>query len=356
MSITTVDLLRKINEVYTFEAFGAGNPVDNFTYAHPLAKWFISKKEPSPFLQGIHPEKLYLKGGTSVQWYRGDAQQGYKATVPPVIGQFQYYNARNGFTVNLEDLSNSGITVKESGESNITSQEKGVIINLVKDEVTKMKDEMRMQMDLMLHGAATEGGEIAPGLGTFVPLSPVGNTIGTVSQATYPAWMNYAKLGIVSSTSGAVTSALKGAVRAVQKRGAGIQPEVFFAGGKAYDAYGKDAGATVNRQIIVNAKGGTGLDAAVNALNYGNIPVIYDPILDYMQADATLTDAVNPWDKRIYGLSSKALHFRPHSGRWMHSYQPNPTADQPETLYWGLRTSFGLTVSQLNALCVLTIA
>ena len=356
MAISRVDLLRAMNEVYAYETFSSGDPVDNFTYANPLTKWLISKKEPSPFLQGIHNEKLQLTGSSTDEWYRGDAQQAYSAKVPPVLGRFQFYNARKGFTVNMEDLANAGIMVKESGESTVTSQEKNAIVNLVKYETGKMKAGLRMQIDLALHGVSAEGGTVAPGLGSFIPISPVGNTIGTVSQVTYPAWTNYSKTGIVSTTTGAVTKGLKAAVRAVMKRGTGIKPEVFIAGGLAYDAYATDAGATINRQIIVNAKGGTGLDASVNALNYAGIPVIYDPILDYMQADANLTDAVNPWNKRFYGLSSQALHFRPHTTRWMQSYQPSATPDQPETLFWGLRTSFGLTVSQLNALCVLTIA
>jgi len=356
MAVSRTDLLRSMNEVYVYETFSSGDPVDNFTYANPLAKWFISKKEPSPYLQGIHNEKIQLTGDSTDDWYRGDDTQSYRQKDPPVIGRFQFYNARKGFTVNMEDLANAGIQVTESGESTVTKAEKNAIVNLIQYETKKMKDGIRMQMDLALHGVQAEGGTIAPGLGSFVPITPAGNTIGGISETTYSDWANYVDTGITSSTAGATTEALRQAVRNVMKRGRGLRPEAFFCGSKFYDAYATDAGATINRQLIINAKGGTGMDAAVTALNYDGIPLIYDPILDYMQGSATYTDATNPWDKRCYGLTTQALHFRPHATRWMQSYQPEPTPDRPETLYWGMRTSFGLTVSQLNALAVLTIA
>lgn len=357
MSVTTTQFLEAANAAYVYETIESGDPVDNFTRKTPLTQWLISKSKSDPFLQGIATEKVRLTNQQSTQWYRGDDQQTYVQKQPPVIARFMKYNARDGFTVNMEDLSDAGLqVVGNDSAAKPTKADGKLITDLVRDETQKMKDNLRWDIDVMLHAGGTEGANESPGLGYFIPINPTGNTIGGVSESTYPVWANYTATSVDSTVSGNVKDALRVAIREVQIRGRGLLPEAFFCGSAAYDAYAADCGTTINRNMYVDSKGGATLDAAIHALNYDGIPVIYDPSLDYMQTDATYTDATHPWNKRFYAVTSKALRLKKHASRWMQSYQPDPTPTMPETLYWGMRTSFGITVNQLNALGVIVLA
>ncbi|MEX5405090.1 DnaB-like helicase C-terminal domain-containing protein [Stenotrophomonas sp. WED208] len=117
--------------------------------------------------------------------------------------------------------------------------------------------------------------------------------------------------------------------------------EVYIRCGQAFlNAYKAEAKIEINRQIIVGANGGTGLDASVTAVFYRGIELIWDPTFELL--DAKLGAITYPWTKRCYLLNRNFITFRPVKGNWMKKRKPEKLPDRYVT-YYAQTNKYGLT-------------
>lgn len=349
MPVSSAQLLAGAN--YTLQTYSTDDPVDQFTVAHPLSKWLIANKEASVFGNGIYNEKVRVSNDSNYQNYTGDDQVTYNRKDTVRLAAYQHYEAHDGFALNETELANNGILMTDDREAVMTEAEKIQIVNKLQEGYSTLKEGFQENWDLEIHRDGSQSTLAVPGLDLLVSTTPATTTVGGIDASTSLYWRNNVNTGISTGTAGALTEAMETEWRKCMTYG-GMAPDFIVCGSKFFDAYRKDAGLTVDRQIIVPGRGGTNIDASFSGVYFKGVEVVWDPVFDVLQA------ALNPtfnWDKRCYFLNSKAIKLRPVKGRWMINRKPSRMYDR-YTHYFALTADYGLTAKKRNAMSVMSIA
>lgn len=351
MPITPEQLAAGAN--YQLMTYAQNDPIDQINTDRPFLKWLIKNKVESSFGNGIFNEKVYKSNDSNYQRYTGDQQVTYNRRDPVRLAPFKHYEVHDGFTLDETELTNNGITLTDDRSAKMTDAEKIQIVDLIKTHYYACKEGLHEQLNYDLLRDGTHSALAVPGLDHLVAIDPTTGTVGGIdrSVAANSWWRNNISLSINTGTADNLTTAMETMFRACSTYG-GRPPNAIFCGSKFYDAYRKDAKDTVDRQVVIQTKGGTGLDTGVTQLNFRGVPVVWDPTFDLAE---TLFNGTPDWDKRCYFLNSEDIKLRPVRGRWMIDRKPSRMYDR-YAHYWAKTLDFGLTIKRANSMAVLAIA
>lgn len=332
--------------------FLKNDPVDQINVAHPLLKRLMDEKQAYAGALQYVVEQLRYQNDSNFQSYFGDQQVSYNRKRTLNQAQYQWGSFHDGFGLNEDELAQNGILVTDDKEATQSDAEKIQLTNLLEENTSALKLGFQENFDYMAHRDGTASTTDIPGLDNLIATDPTASTvIGGINQNTNLWWRNNASTGISTGTAGNLVEQMEVQWRACTRYG-GFAPNFIIAGSKFIDAYRVDAKATVNRRLETPQKGGVGFDASVSGIYFKGIEILWDPVMDALQA---LDNPTINWDKRCYFLNTKFMRLRPIAGHWMISRRPPRVYDR-YTNYWGLTAKAALTTNKRNAHSVLSIA
>lgn len=328
----------------------SGKPEDIYNTDRPLLKLLNGSKKSFPGAKQYINEKLRTTNDSNFQWFGPDEEVTYNRKRTLSEANFAWGSAHDGFVLTEEELLQNYISVTDDRNATPTTSEKHQFVNLITENTETLKLGFSEKLDYDLHLDGTQDADAIPGLDLLVSTTPTTGTVGGINRATTTAWRNYAETGI-AATSGLLQSRMEVAVRTLTRVG-GNSPDIILAGSKFIDAYRVDALTGIERHVMNSARGSTALDAGVTALSFKGIPIVWDPVMDDLQA--ALAPGV-AWDKRAYFLNSRFLKLRPAQGQDMVVRKP-PRVYNRYSHYWGLTWRGGMTITRPSAMGVLSIA
>lgn len=334
---------------YTLESFNTKDPIDQIGTDKPFLEFLMSNKEMSVFGNGFYNEGVYVNYNSNYQNYYGADQVTYNQRDPVKWAKFSNFAFHDGFWLDEHTLSRNGIILTDDRESVMSGAEKVQLFNLLKVNRQALKDGIQQQLDIEVHLDGSANAKSVPGLDLLISTTPATTTVGGIDASTATYWRNNVNMGITASN---LIDEMEKTWRACMLHG-GQAPDKIFAGSEFIDAYRQQAGNTINRQIIVNEKGGTGLDASVTGVYFKGVPIVWNPTMDAL--DDLLGVITYPWKKRCYFVNSKNVKFRPVNGRWMIDRKPERLPDR-YVHYWGKTGDYGFSTNKRNANAVLSVA
>ena len=331
------------------ETINRNDPIDQVSTNKPFLAWLLKNKVESNFTGGVYREPVYVAHDSNYQNYWGADQVTYNDRNPARLTRFAPYAAHDGFWITEHDLMANGIILTDDRESVASGAEKEQLVNLLKLKHQALKAGFQEEFDVEMHLDGSSNPKAAPALAHIVSVTPTTGTVGGIDSASAPYWRNNVNLGIAAAN---LIAEMEETWRACTLYG-GTPPDTIFGGSAAMDIYREQAGDTINRQIVVNEKGGTGLDASISGLYFKGIPIQWDPTLDLL--DQRLGVQTYPYSKRMYFLHSGNYKLRPVKGRWMQKRKPERLPDR-YVHYRGLTADYAVTANKRNGLAVLSVA
>jgi hypothetical protein len=345
MPFTQAQLVRAGH--YAYETNTRNDPIDQVNQERPFLDWLMRNKAPSTFGAGYHNENIYTANDSNYQNYAGADQVTFNERDPVRQAKFPWYNAHDGFWFDEDRLAAAGIVLDDEG--NPSKIEVDMLADLFKSSHTALKEGFLENFALEAVQNGSQSTKAAPGLDHLVSTTPNTGTVGGIDAATATYWRNNTNLGIVAAN---VVDEMEQTWRDVTRYG-GMRPDFILVGAAFLDNYRTQAGATINRQLVVNQQGGTGLDPSVTGLYFKGVPLVHDHIMEDM--DVIDPGAAIDWTKRAYFLNSKVIKLRPMKKFWMRSDKPEKLPDRYVT-YFGKRSKYAFTTNKRNALAVMSIA
>ncbi|WP_239503695.1 phage major capsid protein [Stenotrophomonas maltophilia] len=348
MPFTTAQIAQGAN--YSLESYATNDPIDQINIAHSTLDLFVSNKEVSYFGNGIYNEKLFISNDSNYQNYSGADQVTYNERDPNRFAKFQYYSNHEGFWFDEDRLIAAGITIDDSGVGVPSSSEKEQLVNLLQSSWTAMKNGLQEGLALETLQNGSQSAKAVPGLDHIVSTTPgTGDIVGGINASTSTYWRNNASMAIAS---GGIVAALDAMWDACIRYG-GAMPTDIRCGQAFLNAYKAETTTKVDRQIIVNQQGGTGMDPSITRVFYKGIELIWDPTFELL--DSRLGAITYPWTKRCYLLNRNFIKFRPLKGHWMKKRKPEKLPDRYVT-YYAQTNKYGMTAKKRNVHAVLSIA
>lgn len=347
MPFTALQLTTGAN--YTLETFRKNDPIDQVNKARPWLDYLLRNKESTLYGNGYHNEAVYVSNDSNYQNYFGADQVTYNERDPARQAKFAYYNFHDGFWFDEDRLAANGIIVTDDKEAVASGAEKIQLVNLLKMAYRALKEGANENLDYEAHLDGSQSTKAMPGLDHLISTTPTTGTVGNINSATATYWRNNVNLGITAAN---IIAEMEETWRATTLYG-GMAPDFILVGAAFLDNFRTYANAMVDRQIIVNERGGVGVDPSTTGMFFKGVPLVWDPTFE--QLDANLGAITYPWTKRAYFINSKSIKFRPMTGHWMVNRKPERLPDR-YVHYWGLTSKYGLTINKRNANAVLSIA
>lgn len=330
------------------EAINRKDPIDQISTNKPFTAWLIKNRVEVNFTGGVYREPVYVAHDSNYQNYWGADQVTYNDRNPARLTRFAPYAAHDGFWVTEHDLMANGIILTDDRESVASGAEREQLVDLLKLKHQALKAGFQEEFDVEMHLDGSANTRASPALAHIVSTAPTTGVVGGIDAATAPYWRNNVNLGIAPAN---LVAEMEETWRACTLYG-GQAPTQLFAGSAFIDAYRAQASDTINRQIVVNEKGGTGLDASISGVYFKGIPIQWDPTLDLL--DQRLGVQTYPFSKRLYMLND-SYRLRPQKGRWMIGRKPERMVDR-YVHYRGLTSDYAVTTNKRNGLAVLSVA
>jgi hypothetical protein len=334
---------------YTLNTFRKNDPIDQINNERPFLSWLLKNKEESNFGNGFHDETIYVSNGGNYQNYFGADAVTHNERDLVRHAKYAWYNHHDGFFFDEDRLAANGIQLSEDGDAMPTKMEKERLVDLLGVSYRGLKEGMNEGFNLEAYQNGAANAKAMPGLDHLVSTTPTVGTVGGLNAATSIYWRNNANLGIAPAD---LAAQMELSFRACTRYGK-TRPDFILCGAAFLDAYRAQAGSTINRQIVVGDKGGTGMDLAITDAYFRGIPLVHDHTLEDL--DVLDPGATFKWTKRCYFLSSKTIKFRPMKGFWMKSAKPEKLPERYVT-YFGTRSKYGMSTAKRNSNAVLSIA
>lgn len=335
---------------HSIDFYMKNKPIDQINIERPLLKRLLAdRRDWAGGLQHV-VETLRISNDSNFQSYFGDQQVTYNRKRTLDQAKFGWGSFHDGFGLNEDELTQNGIIMTDDRDAVASDAERIQLVNLLEENMDTLKLGFQENFDIMLHRDGTQASTDIAGLDAIVDLTPATGVVGGIDAATNPAWRNYADTA-VSVAAGDVVAAMENAWRETIRVG-GSPPNFILAGADFYDAYRNDANEAVNRQITVNGKGGTSVDASTTGVYFKGVEVIWDPVFDVLD---TLDAPAIPWSERLYMLNTRHLSLRPIKGHWMVSRKPPRVYDR-YVHYFALTAKAAMTTNKRSAHAVLALA
>lgn len=323
-------------------------PEDLYNTDRPLLSKLQATKKPFPGAKQYIVEKLRTTNDSNFQWFGPDDQVTFNRKRTLDEANFAWGSAHDGFALSEEELLQNYISVTDDRNAAPTTSEKHQFINLITENTETLMLGFKEKLDYDLHLDGTQDADAIPGLDALIAIDPTTGTVGGIdrSVAANAFWRNQVKLNVAIAS---LVEEMEIMWRKCTRVG-GNSPNCIIAGSVFIDAYRAATKADVARQINVPSKGGTGLDPSVTDLYFKGVPVVWDPVLDDLEAN---DPATQEWDSRCYFLNTRYLKLRPAKGQDMVVRRP-PRAYDRYTHYWGLTWRGALTITRPSAMGVIT--
>ncbi len=283
----------------------------------PFMSILNKRKKSSGQAGGQATVKLKKNGGLDIQfWERRDVLGFGESTIDLELA-FPFVNIHLGLELVHDDLFDSGYDImpNDSRTKNsfkrLSEDESNVLIDLVEEKIEDMYDSWDVKTDLAFHRDGSYDTKAIVGLDGLVNTTPTTGTIGGVArtnpklQHTVYTDLSAAAIGSGGNMRQRINSALRAANNNARGRGAKGKVDVFLCGDDFID--GLIAYAEINNwRVNTEAKTGTPkLDIGVDdeGLSFNGTSFIRNPTFRNLQ---TLENASVSWNKRCYGLTSKA--------------------------------------------------
>lgn len=327
------------------------SPQDIYNVERPLLKALRAKQKEFPGAKQYITEKLRTTNDANFQWFGPDGEVSFNRKRTLSEANFSWGSAHDGFALTEEELLQNFISVTDDKNAAPTTSEKHQFVNLITENTETLKLGFAEKFDYDLHLDGTQSSDAIPGLDALVSTTPNTGTVGGINRASVAAWRNQVSLGI-AATAGTLSTEMEKMWRNCTRVG-GNSPDLIIAGSKFIDAYRAEIRATNTVQIQRGANGVTmGADASIENLAFKGVAIVWDPVMDELQAALAPTQA---WDKRCYFLNTRHLKLRPARGQDMVVRNP-PRVYNRYTHYWGLTWRGAITITHPASMGVMTIA
>lgn len=326
------------------------SPTDIYNVERPLLKALRASQKEFPGAKQYVNEKLRSANDANFQWFGPDGEVTFNRKRTLTEANFAWGSAHDGFALTEEELLQNFITVTDDKNAAPTTSEKHQFVNLITENTETLKLGFAEKFDYDLHLDGTQSSDAIPGLDALVSTTPATGTVGGIDRASVAAWRNQVSLDI-ASTAGVLSTEMEKMYRACTRVG-GNAPNLILAGSKFIDAYRAEIRATHDLQISGGRGGVKGADASIDGLTFKGIQIVWDPVMDDLQANLA---AAKAWDKRCYFLNTRFLKLRPAKGQDMVVRNP-PRVYNRYTHYWGLTWRGAMTITHPAAMGVMTIA
>lgn len=337
---------------YQLDYFLKNDPIDQINTNHPLYSELVKRKVERLGGNEFVTEQVRFTNDSNFQNYFGADQVTYNEKDTVRQAKYRWYNFHDGFGFDEDTLRANGIILTDDREAVASGAEQIMLTNRLKEAYETLKLGVQENLDIELHLDGSQSAKATPGLDHLVSTNPASGTVGGLS-ASNAWWQNNANMDISTTTAGNLVDEMEQTWRACTLYG-GMAPDIILCGGDFLDAYRRDAGLTVNREIMAagNQRGGVSLDASVTKTYFKGVELQWDPQMDLL--DDMLGPITYPWSKRCYFLNSRFLKLRPVQGHWMTRRKPPRIYDR-YVHYWALTGSYSLTCSKRNAHAVLSV-
>lgn len=330
-------------------------PIDEIARERPLLAKLMSKKKSFPGGKQFVTEQVRFQYDSNFQWYWGDDTVTYNRKDTVRQTQFPWAGAHDGFSLNEDLLLANGITVTDNaGPSTNSGAEMLQLTNLFEENIETLRLGFEEMLDYDLHLDGTHDAKAIAGLDLLVSLDPTTGTVGGIDRATNVWWRNNA---VASSTD--IIEDMEKMWRDCTLNGG--RPDFIIAGSAFVDAFRAAAKDEIARYTILKTSGENAqFDPSVEAmatstgLHFQNVPIVWDPTFDVLDADSAGSSATTPYSNRCYMLNTKHMTLRPAAGHDMVARKPERAAEN-YIWYWGLTFKGALTMNRSNCHGVISI-
>lgn len=327
------------------------SPQDIYNVERPLLKALRAAQKEFPGAKQYVVEKLRSSNDSNFAWFAPDGELSFNRKRTLTEASFAWASAHDGFALTEEELLQNYISMTDDKNAAPTTSEKHQFVNLITENTETLKLGFAEKFDYELHLDGTQSADAIPGLDALVSTTPTTGTVGGINRATVAAWRNQVSLNI-AATAGVLSTEMEKMWRACTRVG-GNSPNLILAGSKFIDAYRAEIRATNTIQIQRGGNGvTTGADASIDNLAFKGVPIVWDPVMDDLQANLAPATA---WDKRCYFLNTRFLKLRPAKGQDMVVRNP-PRVYNRLTHYWGLTWRGAMTTVHPASMGVLSVA
>lgn len=337
----------------SIDNFKKNDPIDQVNWEHPWFSRLVQGKEEDVGGKEFFTEQIYFQNDNNGQNYFGADVVTYNERDNVRQTQTRWYNYFAGFGFDEDTLKANGLIVTDDREAVASGAEKVMLNNRLKVAYSSLKKGTQQDLDFEYLLDGTQDSKAAPGLDHLVSTTPTTGTICGLA-ASNAWWQNNTSLGISTGTpeDGTINAAMKAMWRANTLYG-GKVPNCIMAGQSFIEALEAENRQVNTGFVTVTNRGGTSYDGGVQSTYFNGVPVIWNPSFDKIDEIYGSFDV--PWTKRCYMLNMDTIKLRPVSGYWMNTIKPVRPPDR-FIHYWGLQSSYRLTINQRNANAVLSIA
>lgn len=327
-------------------------PIDQIAVERPLLRALMAKKKSAPGAKQYIVVQLRYRYQSNFQWFNGSQVVTYNKRQSIEQANYAWRSAHDGFSLNEDQLAQSGIKVTEDshpGTTEATQAEKLQLTNLIEEQSEILRLGFEEKFSQALHLDGTQSVDALTGLDALVPLTPTTGTVGGINRATSTWWRSNAATGLTTTTTtGTILDQMEIIWRACVRNGG--KPDLIVAGDDFIDGYRNFLVKTYGR-MDYGPSGFKKVEGGTDSMSFHGVDVQWSPEfsdLDDLYAPATT------WKKRCYFLNTSRLMLRPLEGHDMITRKPPRAYDKYE-YYWGLTWRGGLTLDRSNAQAVLAL-
>ena len=333
-------------------------PIDEIARERPLLSKLMSKKKTFPGGKQYITEQVRYKYDSNFQWYFGDDTVDYNRKDTVKQTQFPWAGAHDGFSLNEDLLLANGITVTDNaGPSTNSGAEMLQLTNLFEENIETLRLGFEESLDYDLHLDGSQNAKSIAGLDLLVSLDPTTGTVGGIDRSTSPWWRSNRQAGVAAAE---LVNSMEAMWRDCTLNGG--RPDFIIAGANFVDAFRDAAKDEIARYTIVKTSGGNAqLDPSIEAaatstgLHFQQVPIVWDPTFEVMDADSAGSSATVAYSDRCYFLNTKHITMRPASGHDMIARKPERAATD-YIWYWGLTFKGALTMNRSNCHGLIDVA
>lgn len=275
---------------------------------------------------------LKYAGDQRLQYWSGRDVLGFQENYIDLFLEFDFVNIHLGLEFVHTDLMAEGYSIaynqprSEKFARKIPADDINRLANIFEEKIETHLDNFKVLLDRELH--VTDSATGLAGLDSLISVDPTAGTIGGKTRAGNVLLQHIAYTGLTTTAGGDMQLKMTKGIRRANLNGRGRSARVdrLFAGSKFLDGYLRwfqNNGIKYDVDIARTGK----IDAGVTDAEryFLNIPIVYDPTLDYLASIGTADNGI-PWDCRAYGIASKALQVRtPSKMDLQTSFPPDPS-------------------------------
>lgn len=333
-------------------------PIDEIARERPLLSKLMSKKKTFPGGKQFITEQVRKSYDSNFQWYFGDDTVTYNNKDTVRQTQFPWAGAHDGFSLNEDMLLANGITVTDNaGPATNSGADLLQLTNLFEENIETLRLGFEESLDYDLHLDGTQDAKSIAGLDLLVSLDPTTGTVGGIDRATNEWWRSNREAGVAQAD---MVNAMEGMWRDCTLNGG--RPDFIIAGATFVDAFRDACKDEIARYTILktsgeNAQMDPSIEAAATStgLHFQNVPIVWDPTFEMLDADSAGSSSTVPFSNRCYFLNTKHITMRPASGHDMIARKPERAAEN-YIWYWGLTFKGALTMNRANCHGLIDVA